>query len=294
MNDREIAAFLAAAEQGSFLKAAKELHISAVSVMNQVNALEDFVGAKLLERTSQGTRLTAAGQSFQNDVRHILSLTQSAIQKARRLSKPAERIIRVGTSILRPCKVLINLCKEIDDGFQIRIIPFDDAPGSLDTLLAPHEGKIDCFVSPCDSIEWAGKYNILPLDTLPCRVAVPRGHRLSAKKRLTWEDLDGERLMLIKRGDSPVLNSMRDEILREHAGIEIIDIPNRYDTSIFNECERLNCLMETLDIWVDVHPSLLTLPMEWRYAMPYGIVYAKEPEEAMKAFISRISTLTLK
>ena len=292
MNHRELTAFLTTAAKGSFMKAARELHISAVSIMNQVNSLENFVGAKLLERTPQGAKLTAAGQSFQDDARQILALTHSAVQKARKLSKSEQSIIRVGTSILRPCKILLDLSKEFNSGtppFQIRIVPFDDAPASLDTLLFSHESGIDCFVSPCDSIEWSQKYNILLLDTLPCRVAVPRGHRLAAKTRLTWTDLENEKFMLIRRGDSPVLNSMRDEFIREHPSIEIIDIPNRYDTSIFNECERMNCLMETLDIWADVHPSLLTLPMEWRYKMPYGIIYAKEPTEAVKVLMSTVS-----
>lgn len=43
--------------------------------------------------------------------------------------------------------------------------------------------------------------------------------------------------------------------------------------------------METLDIWKDVHPSIITIPMEWDYTMPYGIVYAKQPSEQMRKFI---------
>jgi len=37
--------------------------------------------------------------------------------------------------------------------------------------------------------------------------------------------------------------------------------------------------METLDIWKDVHPSIVTIPMEWGYTIPYGIVYAKQPDD---------------
>ena len=95
--------------------------------------------------------------------------------------------------------------------------------------------------------------------------------------------------MLIKRGDSSVLNQMRDDILEQHPQIRIVDAPNFYDTSIFNECEQMNYLMETLDIWADVHPSLVTRPMEWDYEIPYGIVYAKKPSDTVKAFIDVIA-----
>ena len=94
--------------------------------------------------------------------------------------------------------------------------------------------------------------------------------------------------MLIKRGNSTVLNQMRDDILENHPQIRIVDAPNFYDTSVFNECEQMNYLMETLDIWADIHPSLVTLPMEWDYEIPYGIVYAKKPSGTVRAFIDII------
>ena len=50
----------------------------------------------------------------------------------------------------------------------------------------------------------------------------------------------------------------------------------------------MNYLMETLDIWTDIHPSLVTLPMEWQYEIPYGIVYAKTPSRTVKEFVEII------
>lgn len=94
--------------------------------------------------------------------------------------------------------------------------------------------------------------------------------------------------MLVKRGDSPGLNRLRDEIEKQHPLITLMDTPHFYDTSVFNECEQMGCVMETLDIWKDVHPSLVTIPVEWEYTMPYGIVYAKNPSESMQAFIKML------
>ena len=94
--------------------------------------------------------------------------------------------------------------------------------------------------------------------------------------------------MILKRGDSSVMDQIRDDILENHPKIRITDAPNFYDTSIFNECEQMNYLMETLDIWTDIHPSLVTLPMEWDYEIPYGIVYAKKPSKVVAEFIEII------
>ena len=291
MYNRELVTLITVADQGSFLKAAQELYTTPASVMNQMNKLERLVGVKLIERTNQGTHLTAAGRSIYQDAKQMIEFAEAAVKKARGLAASEQNVIRLGTSLMRPCKRLIELWSEIDNGnqsFHLRIVPFDDDPAGLDTVLSALGKQIDCFVGPCDSIEWRKQHNILQFDKLPCRIAIPRKHRLAKKKSLCWPDLDGETFMLIKRGDSSVLNRMRDDILENHPQVKIVDAPNFYDTSVFNECEQMNCLMETLDIWADIHPSLVTLPMEWEYEIPYGIVYAKAPSGTVREFIDVI------
>lgn len=202
-----------------------------------------------------------------------------------------KQIIKVGTSILRPCKMLVDLWAEIDDGslpVTMHIVPFDDTPAGMEAMLSSLGKEIDCFVGPCDSLTWRNNYSILQIKRGKCEIAVPRKHRLAKKERLCWSDLDGEAIMLVKRGDSPVINQMRDEIETAHPQVTIIDAPHFYDIGIFNECEQLGCVMETLDIWRDVHPSIVTIPMNWDYEMPYGIVYAKDPSETIHAFIDKI------
>ena len=293
MYNRELITFITVADKGSFVKAAQALYTTPASVMNQMNKLESIVGVKLIERTNQGTHLTAAGRSIYQDAKQMIEFADEAVKKARRLSASEQNVIRIGTSIMRPCKRLIDLWAEIDDGmlpFQIRIIPFDDEPAGLDSVLSALGNQIDCFVAPCDSIEWREQHSIFVLDKLPCRIAVPRKHRLVKKKSLCWSDLDGETFMMIKRGCSTVLNQMRNDILENHPSVKIVDAPNFYDTSVFNECEQMNYLMETLDVWTDIHPSLVTLPMEWEYEIPYGIVYAKRPSKAVTKFIDAIES----
>lgn len=292
MYSRELYTFIVVAEQGSFLKASKELFTTPASVMNQINKFESQIGVKLIERTNQGINLTSAGHSIYKEAKRIVRITEQAISQAKQIAMNEQQVIRVGTSILRPCKMLVDLWSEIDDGtlsVTIRIIPFDDTPAGMEAMLSSLGKEIDCFVGPCDSLTWKENYNILQIKQGECAIAVPRKHRLSKKETLCWNDLDGETIMLVKRGDSSVLNKMRDEIETKHPQITVIDTPHFYDTSIFNECEQMGCLMETLDIWKDVHPSIVTIPMDWDYKMPYGIVYAKHPSETVEAFISKIS-----
>lgn len=292
MYSRELYTFIIVAEEGSFLKASKKIFTTPASVMNQINKLENQIGVKLIERTNQGTHLTSAGKLIYKEAKKIIKISQHAISQAKQIALNEQQVIRVGTSILRPCKMLVDLWSEIDDessSLNIHIIPFEDTPLGMEAMLSSLGKDIDCFVGPCDSLTWQENYNILQIKLGECAIAVPRKHRLSKKEKLSWNDLDNETIMLVKRGDSPVLNKMRDEIETKHPKITILDTLHFYDTSIFNECEQICCLMETLDIWKDVHPSIVTIPMTWDYKMPYGIIYAKHPSQTMKSFIQKIS-----
>ena len=46
--------------------------------------------------------------------------------------------------------------------------------------------------------------------------------------------------------------------------------------------------------WKNIHPSIVTLPMEWEYTMPLGVIYAKEPSQTVQDFIADIRAITTK
>lgn len=288
MYNPQIETLIHVADTGSFSKAADKMYITTVSVMNQINALEKRVGVKLFDRTNHGVKLTEAGQSIYQDAKKIIAASDAAIERARQIGGVEQSVIRIGTSILRPCKRLIDLWAKADDGtqpFQIKIVPFDDNPVSMTAMMRSLGKDIDCFISPCDSVAWKKSYSIYPLSTCKCCIAVPRRHPLAKKDRLTWTDLDGETLMLIKRGESPVLDRMRNEIEEGHPDIHIVDLENFYDMEVFNTCEQKGYFMEVPDTWTDAHPSIATIPFEWEYEMPFGIVYAKKPSKAFEKFL---------
>jgi DNA-binding transcriptional LysR family regulator len=57
-------AFLAAAERGSFRRAAEALHLSQPSLSARVHALEEELGVPLFHRMGRGVRLTEMGKAF--------------------------------------------------------------------------------------------------------------------------------------------------------------------------------------------------------------------------------------
>jgi LysR family transcriptional regulator, glycine cleavage system transcriptional activator len=78
-----IRAFEAAARRGSFVEAAKDLHVTHWAIGKQIRLLEDWFGVALFERRARGIALTDHGADLLTDVSAALSRLASAAGKLR-------------------------------------------------------------------------------------------------------------------------------------------------------------------------------------------------------------------
>jgi len=58
-------------------------------------------------------------------------------------------------------------------------------------------------------------------------------HHLAQKKALSLTDLHGEQLIIVKRGTSGLIDSIRDFITEQHPEIQIIEGPQHYSIDVF-------------------------------------------------------------
>src|ERR1700685_565978 len=82
-------AFEAVARHLSFARAAEELHVTKAAVAQQVRALEEDVGVRLVERNGRGLKLTesgAAGAGALAEGFAMLAKCARAMREARRRS----------------------------------------------------------------------------------------------------------------------------------------------------------------------------------------------------------------
>ena len=282
--------FVCAADCGSFNKAAEKLYLSAPSVMKQVNALEKQLDLKLFHRTNQGLHLTPAGQVIYRHAKYLFSYSRNAIAEARAAASLSEKTFCIGSSLLNPCKPFMDLWYKVNTsfpGYRLHIVPFEDNHQGILTEISSLGKKFDFLIGVCDSALWLDRCNFLPLGTYQHCISMSREHRLASKKRLHIEDLYGETLMMVKPGDSDTVDAIRAEILK-HPQIHIADAPQFYDIEVFNQCEQSQNLMVTIECWKDVHPALVTLPVDWDHPIPYGILYAKEPDADVTSFIETV------
>lgn len=99
---RHLRYFVAVAEELHFGRAAARLNISQPPLSQQIQLLEQQVGARLLARTNRSVALTAAGKQFLADSRHILSLVNDAAARAERLHQGEAGELRIGFTSSAP------------------------------------------------------------------------------------------------------------------------------------------------------------------------------------------------
>jgi DNA-binding transcriptional LysR family regulator len=90
-----IAAFVRVAENGGFSAAARTLNLSTTTVSDQVRALEDALGARLLNRTTRQVSLTEVGRDYYERCSQILQELREADEAAGALQATPRGRLRV-------------------------------------------------------------------------------------------------------------------------------------------------------------------------------------------------------
>ena len=291
MFNPQLKAFVCVVDCGSFTKAAEKLFISSTAVMKQINSLEAHLGLKLLVRTTQGVQLTPAGDCIYKDAKFLFDYSKRSIENARKAMNSNDTTFRVGTSMLNPAKPFMDLWYRVSPEFpdyKLHLVPFEDNHEGILSEIGQLGEKFDFLLAVCDSKLWLNQCNMLPLGRYKKMCAVSREHPLAKKKFLKLSDLYGETLMMVKQGDSKVNDILREDLNRNHPAIQIEDTPQFYDISVFNRCAETGKVLLVLEGWQDIHPALVSIPVEWEYSSPYGLLYAANPSANVVKFINQV------
>jgi molybdate transport repressor ModE-like protein len=95
---QELEFFVRVAEGGSFTAAAKRLGVQQPTVSKAIAALEERLGARLLNRNPGGLSVTDAGAEYLEHARALLDLYEAGLSTARRHSGELEGVIHVTSS----------------------------------------------------------------------------------------------------------------------------------------------------------------------------------------------------
>lgn len=189
MIDR-IRALLAVIEEGSVNRAALRLRITQPALSRQMQALENEIGGKLLERESSGVKPTGLGHAMLKSMKPLVESYDSMIAELRRQARGERTDLRIGylasaaPSILTPA--LARLQNTLPD---VKLRLHDMSPREqIDGLTA---GALDIALIGQEGVVAAKEFHSAKLRSLRVCVAVSNRDPLAARKSIALKDLRG-------------------------------------------------------------------------------------------------------
>jgi DNA-binding transcriptional LysR family regulator len=287
--------FIKTADAKSFNKAAEVLYVTPPAVIKQINRLEGELGVRLFKRNHQGLTLTAAGQSFYKDAVYLLGYIRDAEKRAR--DAQGSRVIRVGVSPMTPIQPVMQLWSlvyhEMPD-IRIMVVPFENTEENAREILLHLGDRIDVVPGIFDStLLKFRRCQGMELEKVPLSIAVSYRNPLAAKDKLTFDDLKGQTLFMMREGWSSAVDALRQDCMENHPDIHIQTFPF-YDVTIFNRCENNEAILLAVDTWKYVHPLLKIIPVDWPYTISFGMLYSNNPTPLVKDFLQNIKLAAIK
>lgn len=184
---RHLRCFLAIAEEPSLTRAAARLHLTQPAVSRTLAALEQHLGARLVDRSTHHLALTAEGRAFQDRAAAALAAFDAAVDPARLRHRP----LRLGHawSAFGPYTTpLLRRWQRLHPETPLELLRIDDRTAGL------ARGEVDAALlrGPVDAPGLVTK----ELATEERVAALPADSPLADRSDLTLGDLAAETIVL--------------------------------------------------------------------------------------------------
>lgn len=198
MEIRQLRAFIAIAESGTFTAGALRVHVTQAAVSMQIRQLESELGTRLFIRAPRNVILTEAGEKLLERARHILREHDAAIEEMAELAGAKRGRLRIGSASAGvTADLLPRILKDVRKRHPHTEVSVSSGTSEalVQQILA---GEIDiAFVSL--PVEARGIHTEQLNEDQLVAVASPR-HRLARQRTVSAYALAGERLILGERG----------------------------------------------------------------------------------------------
>ena len=180
--------------RGSFSAAAESLHLSQSAVSQQIAVLEREVGVPLLERTSNGPNLTAAGQSLMEHGDAVLCRLEEAERELAQIAGLEGGRLRLASFSTASATLMTRALALFRQRFPKVELQFTEADPE-DTFPGLKRGDFDLavvFDYPAFPLDFSRDVEAELIYEETMRVALPPGHPLAAAKSVRISDLADE------------------------------------------------------------------------------------------------------
>ncbi|MFN3474647.1 MAG: LysR family transcriptional regulator [Blastomonas sp.] len=202
---RQLRYLIAAAEAGSFSRAARALNIKQATLSRHILNVEKRLGMALFDRKTRGATLTANGMTYLRTAQHIVrEFTElNAWVSDTRNGYTGRLAIGFYTSF--SAGNLRATLSEFGERYpEVKVRGFERG---RDMLLAGIENGLLDIAIMIGETPYRGMMS-RPFWSERILVAMPEGHPLVVRERIHWTDLTGERFLLTERDPGPETRNM--------------------------------------------------------------------------------------
>jgi DNA-binding transcriptional LysR family regulator len=180
--------------RGSFSAAAESLHLSQSAVSQQIAVLEREVGIPLLERTSDGPRLTSAGEALMEHGDAVICRLEEAERELAQIAGLEGGRLRLGSFSTANATLMTPALSRFSQRFPKVELEFVEEDPEV-TFPGLKRGDFDLavvFDYPAFPLDFSRDVEAELIYEEPMRVALPPGHPLAAAKSVRIADLAEE------------------------------------------------------------------------------------------------------
>jgi DNA-binding transcriptional LysR family regulator len=182
---KQLRAFVAVAEAGSFTAAAQRLHVTPSALSLVIKDLESTVGMRLFERTTRQTKLAPAGRDFLPSARKLVEDFARAVDGLREFQAVERGVLRIAASPTYAGTLVPELAAEFGQAHPgIRVHVVDALTEQVAAKVA--SGDADLGIAPERAVPAEVAQTQLFRDEiqLVCRP----DHPLAAQQTVQWPD----------------------------------------------------------------------------------------------------------
>lgn len=222
---QQMEALICLAEEGSFSLAAKKMHLTQPALTKNIRNAEDYLGARLVNRSSTGITLTPEGKILYDYARRIIKLREEAKEKISSLGANSGGNIYIGGSTIPATYILPRVLAALrQENPEIIVnIKTADSEDVMNMVLA---GEVEMGIIGKKPVNKKLSSKKLWKDRLS--LVVTRSHPWNGKKSVLMKDLLSEPFILREKGSAT--RDFLENYLKEEKSVNL---------SQFNVCAEM-------------------------------------------------------
>jgi LysR family hydrogen peroxide-inducible transcriptional activator len=194
---RQLQYVVAVADTLGFRRAAERCAVSQPTLSAQIQQLEGVLGVTLFERDRRRVLVTAAGEEVVARARRVLVETEDLLAAATRARDPFAGTFRVGVIPTVAPYFLPEITQVLARAYpQLRLVFREEK--TEDTVRDLWSGALDAGLVALEADLGDLAHAVVLHD--PFVLALPKGHRLAKKAKVSEKDLDDEEVLLLEDG----------------------------------------------------------------------------------------------